>query len=309
MPSRHRSPSAQESSTDSMSSISTPATSVSGPPSARPPVFQAHPLLFPQPSPESQPLVYDREAYIPVGILRKRTSQSTTIPPSPTGNSQDDYPETEVASLEENQWIWTSVFAYHRFPDWSFVRVYVLPDDRGRGEIPRSSTALRRALKAVMSRIDPSPHAWSGYLAADWNQNQATNNNSQDDSLWYIFNTLKDPEPRAEMVKDQYAKSAMQALLSDSITRNGDGGEATVEAPAVIGLKTPLYPYQRRSAATMVQREAQPAQMLDPRLQVYTTPTGREYYYDKEEGSIVQERRIYSEACGGMLIYHLMSFL
>ncbi|KAH8428303.1 uncharacterized protein LDX57_006004 [Aspergillus melleus] len=303
MSSRHRSPSAQESSTDSVSNVSTPATSVSAP-SVRSPVLEVQPLVFPQASPEPQPLMYDREAYIPVGVLRKRTGPITAA--WATEDSTDNYPEAEVALLEENQWIWTSIFAYHRFPDWSFVRVYVLPDDRGRGEIPRSSTALRRALKAVMSRIDQSPHAWSGYLPADWNQNQRVNDNSQDESLWYIFNTLENPAPQVETMKDPYAKSAMQALLSAAIPDNGDGKEVISQAtPAVMGLKTPLYPYQCRSAATMVQREAEPAQMLDPRLQKFTTPTGREYYYDKEEGSIVHEKRMYSEACGGMVIQYL----
>ncbi|KAK1139304.1 hypothetical protein N8T08_001075 [Aspergillus melleus] len=295
MSSRHRSPSAQESSTDSVSTVSTPATSVSAP-SVRSPVLEVQPLVFPQASPEPQPLMYDREAYIPVGVLRKRTG------PRATEDSTDNYPEAEVAILEENQWIWTSIFAYHRFPDWSFVRVYVLPDDRGRGDIPRSSTALRRALKAVMSRIDQSPHAWSGYLPANWNQNQRLNDNSQDESLWYIFNTLENPAPQVETMRDPYAKGAMQALLSAATPENGDGKEVTSHATsAVTGLKTPLYPYQSRSAATMVQREAEPAQMLDPRLQKFTTPTGREYYYDKEEGSIVHEKRMYSEACGGIL--------
>ena len=67
----------------------------------------------------------------------------------------------------------------------------------------------------------------------------------------------------------------------------------------VAELKTPLYSYQRRSAAFMIQRESEPAQALDPRLQVFQGPTGQTFYYDKEEGSIVREERLYSEACGG----------
>jgi hypothetical protein len=56
----------------------------------------------------------------------------------------------------------------------------------------------------------------------------------------------------------------------------------------------------------MVQREAQPAQMLDPRLQPCRTPTGVEYYYDKEDGIIVREKSMYSEACGGRLLIQLL---
>ena len=52
----------------------------------------------------------------------------------------------------------------------------------------------------------------------------------------------------------------------------------------------------------MIRREVQPRQMLDPRLQVCRTPTGQEYYYDKEEGNIFREKKLYSEACGGEYI-------
>ncbi|CEJ62342.1 hypothetical protein PMG11_10843 [Penicillium brasilianum] len=57
----------------------------------------------------------------------------------------------------------------------------------------------------------------------------------------------------------------------------------------------------QRSAATMIQREAQPARMLDPRLQAYRTLTEREYYYDKEDAYITLDAGYYSEACGGIL--------
>ncbi|PLB55005.1 SNF2 family helicase [Aspergillus steynii IBT 23096] len=300
MTSRHRSPSAQESSTESVSAVSTPATSVSDQ-LTRSPVVGFQPLVFPE---SPQPVAYDRSAYIPVGVLRRHNGQSTTLVAAE--DRGDNYPQNEVSYLEDNQWIWTSIYDYHRFPDWSFVRVYILPDDRGRSEIPRSSPSLRRALKIVMARIDPGPAAWAGYVPPDWiqnpNRNQHVSENSQDESLWYIFNTLKNPEPKVENMENPYAKSAMESLLSATVPRNrGENGTTTNAVPALMGLKTSLHLYQRRSAATMVQREAQPAQMLDPRLLTYTTPTGLEYYYDKEEGTIVREKRLYSEACGGIL--------
>src|SRR5699024_6054037 len=31
------------------------------------------------------------------------------------------------------------------------------------------------------------------------------------------------------------------------------------------------------------------------------SPTGQQYYYDREKGSIVREKKMYSEACGGIL--------
>jgi hypothetical protein len=136
-----------------------------------------------------------------------------------------------------------------------------------------------------MSKIDRSRHAWYGYRVKNsFNGNKS--NSSEDDSLWYIFNTLQDPCPQVENIHDHWARHAMEQLLS------GDHF-------ADLGLKTKLYPYQQRSAATMVQREAQPARMLDPRLQAYRTLTEREYYYDKEDAYITLDAGYYSEACGG----------
>ncbi|PKY02628.1 hypothetical protein P168DRAFT_256187 [Aspergillus campestris IBT 28561] len=178
-----------------------------------------------------------------------------------------------------------------------YVRVYVLPDDVGRKAIPRSSSSLRRALKVVMARVDSSVGAWLGESYSGELSDKKLSASAEDESMWYIFNTLRDPEPRVEEMKDLYGRKAMEELLAGSV-----GGEAeTGQDLGVLGLKTPLYPYQRRSAAAMIQREVQPAQMLDPRLQAFCGPTGRVYYYDKEEGSIVREKRMYSEACGGIL--------
>ena len=230
------------------------------------------------------------ESYIPVGTLRKSAS--------PDDFGVLYFPAREVANLESHDWIrtFTRPYAYH--PEWCFVQIYVLPDDVRRRSIPRSKGALRRALKVVMARIDRSLEAWNG----KWIEHDMPSGSPADyvtaadeDSLWYIFNTLPDPDPRFEIMRDPFARRAMMDLLSDGETR---------EDQPVAGLTTPLYAFQRRSAATMVQREVQQAQMLDPRLQACRTPFGRDYYYDKEEGSIVREKRIYSEPCGGKLLTH-----
>ncbi|KAF9888099.1 hypothetical protein FE257_009235 [Aspergillus nanangensis] len=232
------------------------------------------------------------DIYIPVGALKKYNRPS----PNPTEAQEDDYPAAEVANLEKHHWIWTSTYPHHRDPNYSFVRVYVLPDDVGRRFIPRSGAELRRALKTVMAKIDPAPSAWCGVFSS---QQNIMDDAVEDESLWYIFNTLQDPEPCVDKMRVPHAKRAMQDLLSSG--SNERCGEISQENPSVLGLKTLLYPYQARSAAMMIQREAQPAQMLDPRLQKQATPTGREYFYNKEEGNIVCEKKLYSEACGGIL--------
>ena len=281
------------SSTDTVES-STPATSLSehGPP--------------PDSSAES-PLpmkdgIESLDKYIPMGVLRRISGDDpvTTLAPAP-----DNFPYAEVVNLESHRWIRTTIHAYQDHPHLCYFRVYVLPDDVGRKAIPRSSSSLRRALKVVMSKVDSSVGAWMGEFSSDEMADKKLSASAEDESMWYIFNTLRDPEPRVEGMKDLYARRAMEELLSGSV-----GGDAeTGQDSGVLGLKTPLYPYQRRSAAAMIQREAQPAQMLDPRLQAFHSPTGQVYYYDKEEGSIVRGRRMYSEACGGRCLWLTMSFL
>ncbi|RHZ43426.1 uncharacterized protein CDV56_100882 [Aspergillus thermomutatus] len=227
-------------------------------------------------------------SYVPVGVLRKRNEPDNAN--AETSVEDDNYPGAEIAMLKERNWVRTCEYTYFKHPRWCYVRVYVLPDDAGHKYIARSSKTLREALKVVMLKVNRSVDAWDGIFFSD---EQVTDDDSSDtgtvdESLWYIFNTLRNPEPQVEAVKDPYAKLAMRQLLTAE-----DGG--------VVGLKTPLYPYQRRSAAFMVQREAQPAQMLDPRLQAFKGPNGREYYYDEEEGTIYKEKKLYSEACGGIL--------
>lgn len=255
----------------------------------------------------SKPIARDNQAggnetsqnlnnYIGVGVLRRRNEGYDNESAAPV--EPDNFPASEVAALERNSWIWTETIASGEKSLRSGVRVYVLPDDVGRKSIPRSSTALRRALKAVMMRIDRSVEAWNGSVHVDLKVVDNPVGSLEDESLWYIFNTLQDPEPQLDRIRNVYARRAMRELLT--VTAHGEE-ESGQDYSGVLGLKTPLYPYQRRSAATMVQREAQPAQMLDPRLQAFKSPRGEEYYYDKEEGSIFREKKMYSEACGGML--------
>ncbi|PYI34703.1 hypothetical protein BP00DRAFT_364486 [Aspergillus indologenus CBS 114.80] len=310
-----------ESSVDSPASTPTPATPQSECPAPRSIVAVDTPtataaVAVVREGEESEDISLD--SYIAVGVLRKRNPVYGSVEGEASAAEADGYPASQVANLESHQWIRTIGFTYpEEHSSWCGVQVYVLPDDVGRRYLPRSNMALRRALKVVMERIDRSVEAWMGDFVADWNTWGPTKRDAEEDgkeedeeSLWYIFNTLQDPAPRADMIKDNpYARRAMEQLLtvaapapaSSGGEGEDDGEESGPDSLGVLGLKTPLYPYQRRSAATMVQREAQPAQMLDPRLEARRGPMGQEYYYDKEEGRILREKRMYSEACGGIL--------
>ncbi|PGH27254.1 hypothetical protein AJ80_00964 [Polytolypa hystricis UAMH7299] len=239
-------------------------------------------------------LLQDLNRYIAVGVLRHCNQLLNDWVPG----KGDSYPEAEVRKLRAERWIRTETCANTAFPEWSAVRVYILPDDIGRKFVSRSSVPLRRCLKLVISKLDTSPEAWEGQF--DPHVETASRvPEEEDESLFYIFNTLESPNPDVDKVSDPFARKAMEDILwkeeGDYAVRPDE------EQVGVFGLKTPLYAYQRRSAAYMIQRESEPAQTLDPRLQAFNGPTGQLYYYDREEGSIVLEKRLYSEACGGIL--------
>ncbi|KAL3479878.1 hypothetical protein BJX99DRAFT_244573 [Aspergillus californicus] len=283
--SSHPKPSSSSSSSSSNVSegrtkTSTPATSVTTE------------LSLTTPKTEMAILLENLDSFIAVGVLERSNSQDI----STNFATSTDFPAAEIATLKRHNWIRTTIVPCQLDLEVSHLRVYVLPDDVGRKFIPRGSAALRRALKIVMSKVDPSPGAWVGEGRTTERLGAVPLAGTEDESLWYIFNTLQNPDPKVETVRNPYAYEAMLDLLATPA-----GIEEGQTLTGIVGLKTPLYPYQRRSAATMIQREVQPHQMLDPRLQSYASPTGQEYFYDKEKGSIVREKKMYPEASGGIL--------
>ncbi|OKL59771.1 hypothetical protein UA08_04758 [Talaromyces atroroseus] len=243
------------------------------------------PPSFHSQSPSSSSAPRATSPYLPIGILRPYISSHHSIP----------FPETELANLEKHGWVQVRWNHCESHPEQTFAQVYVLPNDVGQNYIPRTKNLLRKALKVVMASLDSSPAAWNGIF--DTTSAEQSPDAAEDESLWYIFNTLDNPMPVIEDVNDAYGRLAMQELIASSRELEAE----TREESGVIGLKTPLHPYQCRSAATMIQREVQPKQMLDSRLQIHKTPYGQEYYYDKEEGILLSEKRLYEEACGGIL--------
>lgn len=244
-------------------------------------------LLTPIAIPEEKEIVKlpeDYIEYIPVGVLKLRDIN--------TGQSL----EVDVARLEAAKWVRTAKVKNDAYPGWISLRIFVLPDDVCRGSVPRGNTSLRKALKHIMSKVDGSAESWEGNFNPEAPMN--TTPTEQEESLFYIFNTLESPSPDVGRVSDPHSCKAMKEALSA-----GKGGAGIYdEDNGLVGLKTSLYAYQSQSAAFMIQRESQPGETLDPRLQPHITPTGREYYYDKEDGSIVQEKRLYSEPCGGKIL-------
>ncbi|KAF3481346.1 uncharacterized protein GIQ15_04105 [Arthroderma uncinatum] len=225
---------------------------------------------------------------IPVGVIWTASSNSTSrverlSPFDPERRSLDVLRDVG----------WVHVSTVHE-PSGGFIneRVYVLPEDKLSKDPSGLDLPLRRRLKRVMSKLDTSVEAWEGKFEPG-RPRGAGEVNREGETLFYIFNTLESPKPEAAHVTDPWSCTAMADLMYS--------GSEDGENSAVPGLRTPLYPYQRRSAALMIQKEVQPGQSLDPRFQALRGPTGRKYYYDKEEGIIRTMPNLYSNACGGIL--------
>lgn len=168
------------------------------------------------------------------------------------------------------------------------VRVYILPDDVGRRFVDRQQTTPRRSMQLLLAQLDISKATWDG----EWQDDKpvvhvdASLDAKEDDSvsLFYIFNTLPSPKPNPETVADQYARDAMYGILDSKIE----------------GLTTIMHPYQRRTAAMMLQREAQPCQVIDPRLRPIVDQNGNIWYCDLDAASCLREPRRYESSRGGI---------
>lgn len=171
--------------------------------------------------------------------------------------------------------------------DYSILRVYILPQDVGQRFIDRGNRSLRAALEGLLDQINVSPTIWDGASPeqdATYFQSWATGDHS---SLFYIFNTIPSPAPEASRVSDRFAHEALLDLLDNE--------------SGPIGLKAKLYPYQARSAALMVQREAAPELQLDPRLEERSSPDGQTYYFCARGLLFLQKPIFYELNKGGIL--------
>ncbi|KAH8814928.1 P-loop containing nucleoside triphosphate hydrolase protein [Xylogone sp. PMI_703] len=168
------------------------------------------------------------------------------------------------------------------------VRVYVLPDDIERRAIDRGHSSLRRSLQLLLSQLDISGDTWNGSWVEGTPVSHVDSSmdikNTAGKSLFELFNTLPSPNPDPEVITDRYVKEAMYRILDSDVE----------------GLTTRLHTYQRRSAAMMLQRETQPAQMIDPRLRSLRDQNNAIWYCDLDSGTCLREARTYEAPRGGI---------
>lgn len=166
-------------------------------------------------------------------------------------------------------------------------RVHLLPIDVKRSTVPRESKLLKNIADAILDTLDPSPSVWAGNTDAHAPTLFDKWATAEGDSLFYMFNTLPSPQPDPSLIRDAYARSSALRLCRQSTPLRG--------------LHTQLYPYQRRTAAMMLEREVQPKAQLDPRIEIRHGPNGSAYYYGPRDKIFLKEPRHYDGLAGGIL--------
>ena len=137
-----------------------------------------------------------------------------------------------------------------------------------------------------MTVLNISLSAWNGVNALDEAVENYRTDSDDNDSLFYLFNTIPSPDP-----EDLNVTCAASQDAINCISRSDDLSD----------IKTKLYPYQKRTAATMIRREVQPRRSLDPRIMPTKGPLGHPFYYDCQTGQIFLNKKEYDEVRGGIL--------
>ena len=196
------------------------------------------------------------------------------------------FPSETLSVAERRRWLRIEHIRRTHTTNHSVLRVFVLPEDVDRGA--RASVRdLRRVIKWLLTIVDTSYQTWTGSFDPTLPPKlYGVPSADQDESLFYIFNTLNSPNPQIDsFTGSQYAEDSMHSILYDAIP----------------GLKTELYPYQKRSVAAMLSREEDPAKSPDQRKPHYTDLDGNVFHMDVFDGIVTQDPQLYIEPRGGIL--------
>lgn len=242
--------------------------------------------------PDSLPLT----DYIALGAIRVRYSKSPAHhDPHRSGWIEVDSVPLEVLDdsstakglnkLLAERWI--RLFRSRNEPETGSLRMYLLPFDLHRSRIKRDSPALQRLLERLLEQISISPQHWSGRgVPAHEERMFDMWKTAELCSMFYMFNTLESPAPRPEQLQDKYMSRYLRYML---------------DANDPSGLKTVLYPYQRRAVAMMIQQELQLQRRIDPRFEKRLSMTGDLYFYDACSHVFLKSPTFFETARGGIL--------
>lgn len=199
---------------------------------------------------------------------------------------QPPWPSQHLDPAIQKEWIKTEFRHHSIHHHHAALRVYAAPED-----VKRRSQAsvkdFRKLLRGLINYIDTSPSTWTGtHDVQSTLLTYPSLHTAHRESLFYIFNTLSSPQPSLDnLASTPYAQQAMMDVLQDDVA----------------GLKSALYPYQKRSAAAMIEKESRPSMTPDPRKPAFTDLQGRRFYFDIIDGVLLLEPYLYSDPQGGIL--------
>lgn len=239
-------------------------------------------------SPPSAPSI-ESANWIAFGSIRLAAVFSEAEPPkwlmydSP---KKDIFPNDNFTLAERRRWLRTERLDHITSTEHAVLRIFVLPEDVERGA--RASVKdLRRVIRWLLTFVDVSHHTWNGnFIPTLPPKLYGVPSADQDESLFYIFNTLDSPNPRINQFSGSpYALDSMEAIVYDRIP----------------GLITQLYPYQKSSVAMMLRREEDPTRSPDQRKPQYLDVENNPFHMDVFDGIIIQDPQLYTEPRGGIL--------
>ncbi|KAH0276652.1 hypothetical protein KCU91_g3726, partial [Aureobasidium melanogenum] len=240
-------------------------------------------------SPEAAHFLKDLGNYVAIGSLVLKVSG--VVDAEPTWEEIFHLATlTEPGLSEQNALDIEKLLARRRIrvfvsiPSRAVLRIYVLPSDVGHRFL-QQDRGLDTHLFSLIRNLDVSPSAWNGQ--PDVQESFEMYATGEEGSLYYLFNNVPSPNPTSERITSHFHREVMLDLLDHQY-----------QMP---GLKTILYPYQRNSAAQMLQRECEDRLELDPRLEKRTALDGTTFYYEPWDVSFFRSPRFYESCKGGIL--------
>ncbi|KAM3504110.1 hypothetical protein MY10362_003774 [Beauveria mimosiformis] len=231
-------------------------------------------------------------------LVRPENSNSDRIPDEATRNGGISstmqtallHSAKSVSQLLDARW---AQFEYRTFPEFdntTVVRVYFLADDALRSSISRAPDILNKTRFKVLTQVDSSAQVWAGLeKPLPYERNPLALNSLEDSktptSLLELFNNIPSPAPDTAIITDPLLNQATENVIKGKIS----------------GLKSELLSYQKRSIALMIQKEAYPGSVLDPRLLHLHDRDGHSWYVDPVAKTVLRDARYYDAVSGGIL--------
>ncbi|KAG8531085.1 uncharacterized protein KY384_004442 [Bacidia gigantensis] len=230
------------------------------------------------------------ENYIPVGTLVIKGvfyDEWTLIDPRETDRVFDK--KEPVAQLIKNEWVRAVCRRNYVDEERSSVRIFALTDDVGRRRVDRTDRPLQKRMEQTLKCLDISTKAWEATKPLDAPCRSLDFQSRSDEetcSLFYLFNTIPSPDATSLVVSCPASQDAIDSLF---------------EPNGLKPLITQLYPYQKRTAATMIRREVQPRTTPDPRYAQIIGPMENTILYDYQTGKILKKLNVYEDVKGGVV--------